>query len=234
VPRFQSVLFDCDSTLSEIEGIEELAVAHREEIVALTEAAMLGAMPLEAVYGRRLAIIRPTRQAVERVGEMYVERLVAGARDVVASLTSLGIDVRIISGGLLPAVLRVARELDIPDDRVAAVDIFFDARGAYAGFDETSPLARQRGKALVIAAWSDLARPTMLVGDGATDLEARSVVDRFVAFAGVVERPNVTAHAEVVIRGLSLLPVLALALDGTDVQQDRIRELVARGLALLG
>jgi phosphoserine phosphatase len=122
----------------------------------------------------------------------------------------------------------------VPDERVAAVDVFFDARGEYAGFDEKSPLARQGGKEVVIASWTDLPRPVMLVGDGATDLEARPAVDHFVAFAGVADRPNVTGQADVVIRAPSLLPVLALAVDGSDVREVDIRELVDRGLALLG
>ena len=74
----------------------------------------------------------------------------------------------------------------------------------------------------------------MLVGDGATDLEARPVVDSFVAFAGVADRPNVTAHADVVIRTPSLLPVLALALEGTEIGEAGIKQLVDRGVALLG
>ena len=36
-PRFHTVIFDCDSTLSAIEGIDELAAGRRREIAALTE-----------------------------------------------------------------------------------------------------------------------------------------------------------------------------------------------------
>ena len=35
-----------------------------------------------------------------------------------------------------------------------------------------------------------------MVGDGMTDLEAQPVVDAFIAFAGVVERPTVVGAAE--------------------------------------
>lgn len=213
---FRSVLFDCDSTLSSIEGIEELATGRRDEIVAMTEAAMRGELPLEAVYARRLAIIRPTRQAIERLGELYVERQVEGAREVIDELTRLGIEVRVISGGLLPAVRRLTRALGIADAQVHAVDIYFDVAGEYAGFDESSQLARQGGKPALIRTMVDLPRPAMLVGDGATDLEAREVVESFVAFAGVADRENVTAHADAVVRGPSLLPVLALAVNGTN------------------
>ncbi|HEX4935009.1 MAG TPA: HAD-IB family phosphatase [Gemmatimonadaceae bacterium] len=211
---FRTVLFDCDTTLSDIEGIDELARDFRDQIVPLTEAAMRGEVPLESVYARRLAIIRPSRAELERVGRLYIERLVPGARETVSGLRAAGVDVHIISGGLRPAVLHVAEALGVPPDKVHAVDIQFDDNGAYAGFDEASPLTRDGGKPAVIRSLGPLPRPTMLVGDGNTDLDAKPIVDCFVGFAGVVARPRVVADADVVVRERSLLPVLALALGG--------------------
>jgi phosphoserine phosphatase len=215
MPAYATVLFDCDTTLSAMEGIDELAHDHRDRIVPLTEAAMRGEVPLESVYARRLEIIRPSRADLARIGRMYVERLVPGAREVVESLQRAGIDVHIISGGLRPAVLHVAEALGVPPHKVHAVDIHFHDDGRFAGFDEASPLTRDGGKPAVIESLGPLARPTMLVGDGNTDLDAKSVVDCFVGFAGVVARPRVVAEAHVVIHEFSLLPILALALDGS-------------------
>ena len=211
--RFGTVVFDCDSTLSAVEGIDELAGSVREEIARLTDAAMRGEVTLEAVYGRRLDIVRPTRVQVEALGRKYIDELVPEAREVVAALRAEGVMVRIISGGLLPAVRALARELGLGDDDVAAVDVRFDAAGSYAGFDDRSPLARSGGKREVLREWrAVLPRPVMFVGDGATDLEARDVVDRFVAFAGVIERETVIASADAVIRARTLAPVLPMAL----------------------
>lgn len=212
---FRAVVFDCDSTLARIEGIDELAADRLEEVRAMTDAAMLGTIPLEEVYGRRLELIRPTRQAVEAIGRAYVEALVEDVRGTVAALHWLGKDVRVISGGLRPPVEAVARELGIQGDRVAAVGIDFDAAGLYRGFEAGSPLARSGGKAAVLEGWA-LPRPALLVGDGATDLEARPAVDCFAAFMGVAFRPAVAAAADVVLRAPSLAPVLALASDAGD------------------
>lgn len=212
--RYGTVVFDCDSTLSAVEGIDELAGAHREQIEALTRAAMAGHMPLEQVYARRLELAAPTRAAVAAIGRRYAERLLPDARPVVAALLAAGVRVRVVSGGLLPAVRVLGQALGLRDDDVAAVDVRFTERGGYAGFDAASPLARTGGKAELLRSWLPrLPRPVMLVGDGATDLEAAPVVDLFVAFAGVVDRPAVTAEAPVVIRSRSLAPVLPLALD---------------------
>lgn len=212
---FASVVFDCDSTLVAVEGIDELSGPFRDEIQKLTDLAMDGAVPLEEVYGRRLEIIRPTRAQLDDVAREYVRTLLPHARETVAALRWLGKTVRIVSGGLLPAVVAVAEELGLTADDVAAVDIRFDADGRYAGFETDSLLARGGGKAVVIQAWN-LPRPALLVGDGATDMEARPAVDAFAAFAGVIERAAVVAGGDYVLRERSLAPVLALACSAED------------------
>jgi len=208
--RFRTVIFDCDSTLSSIEGIDELAAGHREEISRLTAAAMSGSVPLEDVYGARLAVIRPSRGRIEALAAHYVATAVPGARETVRALLDLGVAVRIVSGGIRQAILPFADWLGLEASAVAAVELRFRPDDEYEGFDEGSPLARSGGKRTVIESWREaLPRPFLLVGDGVTDLEARPAVDRFVAFAGVVDRPAVAAAADAVIRGPSLAPVLS-------------------------
>ncbi|MGQ0714465.1 MAG: HAD-IB family phosphatase [Gemmatimonadaceae bacterium] len=232
--RYGSVIFDCDSTLSAIEGIEELAHAHREEIARLTEAAMRGEIPLEDVYGRRLDLVRPTRAQIEALGERYVETLVTDARETIAALSSEGIEVRVMSGGIRQAVLALAVALGLSEPAVAAVDVYFDASGNYAGFDERSPLARSGGKRTVLERWlPELPRPIMLVGDGATDLEARPPADTFVAFAGVVERQAVIEAADEVVRAPSLAPVVSLALGGVAPRDGTARAVFELGRSLM-
>lgn len=231
VPRYSTVVFDCDSTLSAVEGIDELAGAQRPAISALTDAAMRGEFPLEDVYGRRLALVRPSREQLAALGVRYVERLVPHARETVAALRAEGIAVRIVSGGLRPAVLAVSRALSIPDDHVAAVDVRFDGEGGYAGWDDASPLGYSMGKRRQLELWrSSLEPPVMIVGDGMTDLEARPPADAFVAFAGVVAREAVLAAADFVIHELSLAPVLALALGGIQPRSREARALLSRAV----
>ncbi|HWG54585.1 MAG TPA: HAD-IB family phosphatase [Gemmatimonadaceae bacterium] len=234
MPPFRSVIFDCDSTLTRIEGIDVLAGSLREESERLTEQAMRGTLRLEEIYGRRLALIAPTRDQVNAVGERYVAEMVPDAAGVVAALQGEGIDVRILSGGLLPAVLTLARALGVPEWLVGAVNIFFNADGSYAGFDTASPMARSGGKLEMVTRWGpSLRRPVMMVGDGATDLETRPGVDLMVAFAGVVARPAVVAGADVVVTSTSLAPILPLALDHEAPRAGIARALYEQGAARL-
>jgi len=207
-PRFRTVVFDCDSTLSAIEGIDELAGTYRAAITELTEAAMRGDVPLQDVYGRRLALIRPSRVAIDALAAHYIATAVPGARETVAALRAANVEVRILSGGIRQAILPFAEWLGLTPADVQAVDIHFDDAGRYAGFDESSPLTRSGGKHILVAAWrASLPTPIMMVGDGVTDLEARPAVELFVAYAGVVDREAVTSQADVVVRG-SLVGVL--------------------------
>jgi phosphoserine phosphatase len=231
MPKFRTVLLDCDSTLSAIEGIDELAVHCREDVERLTDAAMRGRIPLEEVYGRRLELVRPTRAAIEALGRQYVARLVPDARETIAALQAAGVDVRIISGGLLLAVLAAADAVGVSADHVAAVEISFNEDGSYAGFDAASLLAANGGKRRAIEQWN-VDRPAMMVGDGNTDLEARPAVDMFVAFAGVVERPSVVGAADAVVRANSLAPLLPLALHVDELVQASHRSVYDRGTAL--
>ena len=74
----------------------------------------------------------------------------------------------------------------------------FDALGAYVGYDASSPLTTADGKRQVV---SDLHLdgPIVAVGDGATDLAMRDVVDTFVAYTGFVNRATVVEHADAVV-----------------------------------
>ena len=232
--RYNTVVLDCDSTLSALEGIETLAADVRDEVAALTASAMAGEVPLEEVYGRRLELIRPHRDEVRALIPRYIDGLVDDAAATVAALTAAGVTVRIISGGLLPAVTGLAEHLGLESGAVSAVPIRFDEAGEYVGFDEVGP-ARAGGKAEVIREWREggLPDPVLFVGDGATDLEAAGDVALFVAYAGVVERPEVIAAAPVVIRSRSLAPILPIALGRTEPDDDAARTVYRRGRALI-
>jgi phosphoserine phosphatase len=122
----------------------------------------------------------------------------------------------------------------VADELIAAVDLHFDESGRYLGYDAGSPLAYSGGKRVVIEGWRpELRRPVLMVGDGMTDLEARSVVDAFVAFAGVVERAPVVEMADLVVRSYSLAPILAIALAGEPPRSPVAQEVYLRGIELL-
>ncbi len=209
--RYASVVLDVDSTVSGIEGIDWLAARRgpgvAARIVQLTDEAMRGLIPLEAIYGRRLEEIRPTRADIEELSRQYLANIAPGCVETVAALLEVGVDVVLVSGGLLQAIEPLASQLGVI--RVRAVEIRFDADGEYAGFDASSPLTTTTGKAAVVESLG-LKRPILAMGDGSTDVAMKAVADTFAAFTGFAVRGNVVAEADAVIESFAGLRSLVL------------------------
>ena len=211
---FDIICFDCDSTLSRIEGIDELArrAGVEAEVAPLSDEAMAGTLPIDVVYERRLSMVRPDRTAIVWLGERYIEEIVPGAHETVTALTRAGKSVHIVSGGLLPAVVPVAQALGIPESQVHAVDIEFAPDGAYRDFDRQSPLTRSDGKAVLCRQLAPSGRSIALVGDGATDLVAREAGAFFVGFGGVRHREVIEKGADAFTASPDLTAVLDVLL----------------------
>ena len=207
--NFDIICFDCDSTLSKIEGIDELAgrVGLGDEMSKLTDAAMNGEVPLESVYERRLSLIRPDQCSIDWLADLYIAEKVEGVKEVFAALLAQDKVVHIISGGLRQAILPLAKYLGLPEDHVHAVDIYFNKDGSYMDYDITSPLAKTGGKAIVVSALKGQASIVM-VGDGKTDLEAKQAGAYVVGFGGVVDRVIVRELADFYTTKPSLFSVL--------------------------
>ncbi len=217
--HFDVIFFDCDSTLSTVEGIDELAIRAgvADELVPLTNAAMEGKIPLEEIYRKRLELIRPDQEALNWLSQRYVDQMVEGATEVVSELMKQGRSVHIVSGGVRQAVLSVGNFLGVPGDQVHAVDVFFDEKGNYAGFDEQSPLARAGGKAEVCRkvlsqTQNNNNTKAALIGDGITDLEAAEAGVYVIGFGGVARREAVVQGASAYVDDPALTPVLDLLL----------------------
>ncbi len=225
-PFYQHVIFDCDSTLSAIEGIDVLAQDSQtqEKVIRLTDAAMSGVTPLDEVYGKRLELISPSKKAIGQLAQTYQDHMVDDAALVISALQELGCEIYIVSGGLLQPVKEFGVALGVPAKNIRAVDIQYDQldgqwwkpqslseNQSYLAYRH-SALAESHGKAGVI---NELIKnkkgASILFGDGVSDLLARNAVDLFVGYAGVVKRERVCTEAPLFFSGKSLLPILPLA-----------------------
>jgi phosphoserine phosphatase len=211
---FASVVLDVDSTLCGVEGIDWLAGLRGSDVgskvTELTNQAMRGRIALDAVYGERLALVQPAQYEVEMLANLYVSSLAPGAARAVRRMRDAGRRVVIVSGGVREAILPMTRKLGIPDADVQAVSVRFTSDGDYDGFDTASPLATAVGKRAVVEALALPAR-VLAVGDGATDLAIRPVVDAFAAYTGFVRREAVVQDADLVVETFDQLTDFVLA-----------------------
>ena len=135
------------------------------------------------------------------------------AEELVRRLHSDGRAVHLVTGGFRQLVEPIAARLNISAELVHANRLLFAADGTYAGFDASEPTARAGGKRVAVAAIKAAAAAAsqpcvvVMVGDGATDAEARgpAAADLFVAYGGVVRRPAVGASADWCIADLRTL-----------------------------
>ncbi len=216
--RVGTVLFDADSTLSAIEGIDWLAALRgpdmAREIAVLTDCAMNGLVPLDDVYAERIARIRPTRAELDALAHAYIERIVPGTAALFAALHRAGVTVHVISGGLRDALLPLAAHLGVAPEQVHAVSLR-SPRGddVLDAIDGDQPLSTQGGKPVIVQRLlyaNTMKRPIAFVGDGSTDAAAQPLVDRFIAFTGVVRRPGVVAVADAEARSMAELTALLI------------------------
>jgi phosphoserine phosphatase len=203
------LLFDCDSTLSAIEGIDELGRLRGPEVFKaveeMTTKAMDGSTPMESIFAKRLNMIKPTLKELESIGQKYIQQVEPTAVDTIKKLKAAGWTVIIVSGGFTQAIRPLAQYLGI--ERVEAVELRFKADGSYAGYVESCPTAKSKGKNVVALKLRDefKATQTILVGDGASDLEVKGDVDKMIGFGRYTARPKVKAGADAFITSLDQL-----------------------------
>jgi phosphoserine phosphatase len=201
------ICFDCDSTLSSVEGIDEMARLRGPEVFrrieALTADAMNGRIPIEDIFGLRLGIIRPTLADASAVGRRYLETVEPTAKATIAALSGMGWTPAIVSGGFRQAIRPLADFLGV--SRVEAVDLHFGPDGSYAGYDAAYPSTRSLGKLVIIDRLRSEWRPqkVVMVGDGASDLETQPGVDLFVGFGGFLAREKVKRDAQAFVTSLA-------------------------------
>jgi phosphoserine phosphatase len=223
-PHYEHIFFDCDSTLTAVEGIDILADTDekKSEIKALTQAAMDGDLDLEDIYARRLQAINPTHDQIRKIRRIYKRHVVEDAAAVIAALQEQGHQVYIISGGLAEPVEEFGIYLGVPRTHIRAVNVFYNQlSGDWWQPDNGSEqvLTYQKGDLTISSGKARIVREllgsqhgrSLLIGDGSSDLSAGTAVDLFVGYGGVAVRERVSAEAAVYIHSRSLAPLLAVA-----------------------
>lgn len=226
-PPYKHVFFDCDSTLTTVEGINILAEGSGKKwrVEVLTRAAMEGELELEEIYGKRLMAVKPTRAQINAVRQVYKRNVVEDAAALISALKALGHEVYIISGGLAEPVMEFGLYLGVPRKNIRAVKVRYNELSGTWWKNERIPNVEERymhhgqdaltisdGKAEIVREiLSDRRGRSLLIGDGISDLYAGRAVDLFVGFGGVVKRSPVVAEAPCFIHSRSLAPLLPVA-----------------------
>jgi hypothetical protein len=185
VRAFASVVLDVDRLISTIDGVEWLA-NRRGDLIARKVAVLAarsrdGTVDAERAYADRLAMVRPRRDEVADLSRAYSASIAPGCVDTIHRVRQAGVRVVIVTRGLRPAMYGVVYRLGLDAGDLYAVNVRFDALGAYAGFDRTSGLSTAAGKRAVIASL-DLEGPVLVVGRDPLE----RAIDSFAQLASIV------------------------------------------------
>jgi phosphoserine phosphatase len=218
---FKLIAFDMDSTLINIECVDEIAdvVGRKAEVAAITEAAMRGEIAdYKDSLRRRVALLKgvPVAQ-MEAVYNQRV-RLNPGAQTLVTACKKAGLKVLLVSGGFTFFTDRIRDRLGLDFARSNVLEVEEGpVGGVLTGRMVDQPWGdicdgnEKRRTVLEVASLLGIAASQVIaVGDGANDLPMMGVAGLSVAYHA---KPSVREKAMVAIDegGLDRLLEITLA-----------------------
>jgi phosphoserine phosphatase len=214
---FKLIAFDMDSTLINIECVDEIAAAvgRKAEVAAITEAAMRGEISdYKESLRQRVALLKGVTLA--QMDAIYRERLQLnpGAATLVAACKHAGMKIMLVSGGFTHFTDRIRDHLDIDFTRSNVLEVQGDAltgRMVHQPWGDICDGAEKRAMLLQMCDTLGInPKQTIAMGDGANDLPMMSVAGLSVAYHA---KPAVREFANVSIESGGLDRLLTLFQD---------------------
>jgi phosphoserine phosphatase len=200
---FRLIAFDMDSTLINIECVDEIAdaVGRKPQVAAITEATMRGEIAdFKESLRRRVALLKGV--SLRSMEEVYAQRLQLnpGAAELVAACKKVGMKVLLVSGGFTFFANRVCERLGIDYMRSNVLDVqngLLTGRMIDQPWGDICDGAEKRKMLLETCAQLGI-QPSQAIamGDGANDLPMMGEAGLSVAYHA---KPKVREQAMVAI-----------------------------------
>ncbi|MBI2747555.1 MAG: phosphoserine phosphatase SerB [Burkholderiales bacterium] len=200
---FKLIAFDMDSTLINIECVDEIAdaVGRKAEVAAITEAAMRGEITdFKDSLRRRVALLKGVTTADLEAVKRERLRLNPGAAELIAACKRAGLKVLLVSGGFTFFADHVQQLLDIDYTRSNVLEI---EHGVLTGRLVDQPWGdicdgaeKRRMLQQTCAQLGITTQQAIAMGDGANDLPMMGEAGLSVAYHA---KPKVREQAMVAI-----------------------------------
>lgn len=155
-------------------------------------------MKFQDALAARLTLLQPSKESIQACLRHHPLQLTPGVQEFVQELQKQNKDVFLVSGGFRIMIEPVADMLNIPVENIVANHILFHDNGDYRDFDEKEPTSQDMGKpkALEMIQAAKGYNNMVMIGDGATDAQAKPPAKAFIGFGGVEVREKVKAVAD--------------------------------------
>ncbi len=205
--RKKLFLADMDSTIIGQECIDELAaeVGVKDQVAAITEAAMNGEIDFEGTLKDRVALLSGLEDGI--VTKVMEDRITinSGAREALAVMRANGTHTALVSGGFTVFASEIATEVGFHEFHA---NILISENGKFNG-EVAEPVFGQQAKLDQLNRMVNEKRvslgETIAIGDGANDLPMLMNAGTGIAFHA---KPTVAAQADVIINHGDLTSLL--------------------------
>jgi D-3-phosphoglycerate dehydrogenase len=209
-PLLPYLVFDFDSTFTQVEGLDELAdialagqpdrAERVAQIKALTDRGMAGEIGFQESLSQRLALLGANQRHLAPLVKHLQTKVSESIRRNGDFFRQHANRIYVVSSGFREFIEPVVAEFGIPASHVLANTFTFDPEGNITGCDPSNVLSRDGGKIRQLVLL-DLDGPVYVLGDGYTDYQIREagLAHRFYAYTENVSRPSVVAHADEVL-----------------------------------
>ena len=206
---YKLVAFDMDSTLINIECVDEIAAAagRKAEVAAITEAAMRGEIAdYKASLRQRVALLKGVPEAALHTVYSQHLQLNPGVQVFVQACQAAGLKTLLVSGGFTFFSDRIAQRLQLDETRANELEI---AGGVLTGRLLDQPWGdivdgdeKRRTVLQTCARLGISPKQAIAVGDGANDLPMMAAVGLSIAF-----------HPKPAVREQSMISIIEGGMD---------------------
>ncbi len=211
--KFEHIIFDFDSTLVGVEGIDVLAEValskskRRDVILAsikkLTADAMSGKIAFDLALQKRISYLETDSEMIAQAAAVVFQNISPSVIKNVDFFATNSKRILIVSGGFEELIWPVADKLGIPREQVYANKFIYKGT-KIAGVDMSRWTSKAKGKYQLLKSL-ELKGKIAVVGDGITDIEMKEYAPEHVttfAYTEHIARPEVIKGADHVVKSV--------------------------------
>lgn len=204
-------IIDFDSTLIQVEALEELAeislknnpdkesILHK--IKNITNLGMEGKLPITDSLSQRIKLLHAGKKHIEMLVKVLENKITPSFLRNKNFFTLYADNIYVISNGFKEYIIPVLAQFGIDEKNIFANAFTYNENGGIMGFDRENILAGENGK-LELLKSLQLNGEIYVLGDGYTDyqLKGAGAKTKFFAFTENVKRDMVANNADYVVQ----------------------------------